>query len=116
MKRRTNQTTRRSTATVSRRSVLGNSVLVAAATGLGAKFARAAESPAAGASHSFGLCLNTSTVRGANLGIDVVIDIAARAGFQAIEPWISELEAYEKKGGSLKELGKKLRDLGLAVP
>jgi sugar phosphate isomerase/epimerase len=65
---------------------------------------------------SFGLCLNTSTIRGANLGIDAAIDIAAKAGFQAIEPWISELEAYEKKGGSLKDLGKKLRDSGLAVP
>src|SRR5689334_19530199 len=100
MKRETNQTPRRSTAAVSRRSVLGNSVLVAAATGLGAKFSRAAEKTGEAPSHSFGICLNTSTIRGANLPIDTTIDIAAKAGFQAIEPWIAELEAYEKKGGS----------------
>lgn len=108
MKRRTTQT--------SRRSLLKKSAAVVAATSFGGTLARkaAAASPAGGA--SFGLCLNTSTIRGANLGIDAAIDIAAKAGFQAIEPWIAELEAFEKKGGSLKDLGKKIRDAGLAVP
>ena len=68
------------------------------------------------ASEPFGYCLNTSTIRGANLGIDAAVDIAAKAGFGAIEPWLGELDAFEKKGGSLKDLGKKLKDLGLAVP
>lgn len=68
------------------------------------------------ANDPFGYCLNTSTIRGANLGIDAAVEIAAGAGFNAVEPWLSEIEAYEKKGGSLKDLGKKLRDLGLAVP
>ncbi|QOV90603.1 sugar phosphate isomerase/epimerase family protein [Humisphaera borealis] len=78
-----------------------------------------AQSPAPAARPAnapFGYCLNTSTVRGAKLGIDAVVDIAARAGFNGIEPWISELEEFEKKGGSLKDLGKKLADNGIAVP
>lgn len=101
-------------ASPSRRAVLGGAVLAA----VGGRVAAGADvSPAKPMTlPSFGLCLNTSTIRGANLGIDVAIDIAAKAGFAAIEPWISELKGFEEKGGSLKDLGKKLRDLGLAVP
>lgn len=96
------------------------SLLLASAGAAAAVLAGAAVRPSAAATRPanapFGYCLNTSTVRGANLGIDAVIEIAARAGYNAIEPWISELEAFEKKGGSLKDLGKKLSDNGLAVP
>lgn len=71
---------------------------------------------------SFGFCLNTSTVRinddswGKSRPITELIDIAAKAGYQAIEPWVSELDAYVKSGGSLKELGKRIADAGLVVP
>jgi len=30
-----------------------------------------------------------------------LIDIAAKAGYDAIEPWISELDAYTKTGGTI---------------
>jgi sugar phosphate isomerase/epimerase len=63
----------------------------------------------------FKYCLNTSTLRGQKLPISDVVDIAAKAGFQALEPWISELDAHVKGGGSLKDLGKKIADQGLTV-
>jgi 2-keto-myo-inositol isomerase len=45
-----------------------------------------------------------------------VVEIAAKAGYSAIEPWIRELDQYAKGGGSLKELGKRIQDKGLTVP
>jgi sugar phosphate isomerase/epimerase len=64
----------------------------------------------------FGYCLNTSTISGQNLGIVAEIKITAEAGFKAIEPWIRDIEAYQKKGGSIKDLRKMIEDSGLAVP
>ncbi|MGJ7031325.1 sugar phosphate isomerase/epimerase family protein [Niabella hirudinis] len=60
------------------------------------------------------VCLDTATIRPASLTDKITI--AAKAGYDAIEPWDGELEEYVKKGGNLKELGKKIRDLGLFVP
>lgn len=60
------------------------------------------------------ICLDTATIRPASLTDKITI--AAKAGYDAIEPWDGELEEYVKKGGNLKELGKKIRDLGLFVP
>jgi sugar phosphate isomerase/epimerase len=44
------------------------------------------------------------------------VEIAAKAGYQAIEPWLSELDRYQKNGGKLKVLGQRIRDHGLVVP
>ncbi len=60
------------------------------------------------------ICLDTATIRPASLTEKV--DIAIKAGFDAIEPWDGELAKYEEEGGSLKELGQKIRDNGLFVP
>ncbi len=43
------------------------------------------------------------------------IDIAAKAGFEAIELWVNEIDDYAKGGGSLKDLAKRMRDHGLTV-
>src|SRR5436309_94047 len=61
------------------------------------------EIPAPGRSpdEPFGYCLNTATIMGANLTIVEMLEIAARAGYHAVEPWIRDIEAYEQKGGSL---------------
>src|SRR4051812_2779331 len=64
----------------------------------------------------FGYCLNTSTINGSGVPLPDQFDIAAKAGFQAIEPWIRDIEAYEKKGGSIPDAAKKAKDLGLAIP
>lgn len=64
---------------------------------------------------SFHYCFNTSTIRGQKLSIVEEIDIASQAGYQAIEPWINEIEAYVQQGGSLPDLKKRIADCGLTV-
>jgi sugar phosphate isomerase/epimerase len=59
--------------------------------------------------------LNTSTIRGQKRPITEEIAIAQQAGYAALEPWIDELERYEAEGGSLEELGKRLRDAQITV-
>ena len=61
-------------------------------------------------------CLNTSTIRGQKVPVAQEVEIAAKAGYQAIEPWMNELDQHVKDGGSLKDLGKRIRDAGLVVP
>ncbi len=63
----------------------------------------------------FQYCFNTSTIRGQKLSLVEEIDIVAQAGYQAIEPWISEIEAYVEQGGSLPDLKKRIADCGLTV-
>jgi sugar phosphate isomerase/epimerase len=63
----------------------------------------------------FRYSLNTSTIRGQKLTLEQEIDVAAKAGYDCFEPWVSELDDYTKKGGSLEDLGKRLRDRGLSV-
>jgi sugar phosphate isomerase/epimerase len=102
---------------VSRRDVLGTLAGSVAAAAAGALPLRAAQ-PARRqrtAAEPFGYCLNTSTIRGNQLDIVKVVEAAARAGFDAIEPWITELDAYAKAGGSLKDLGTRIADAGLTV-
>ncbi len=64
----------------------------------------------------FALSLNTSTISGQKLPITEVVDIAAKAGYDAVEPWIRELDAHVKAGHSLDDLGKRIADHGLIVP
>lgn len=59
--------------------------------------------------------LNTSTISGQKLGIEKYIDIAARAGYDCIEPWIGDLKAYVSNGGSLRTLKKLLDDSKLSA-
>jgi 2-keto-myo-inositol isomerase len=69
--------------------------------------------------HTFGYCLNTSTVRdkdGKSRPILDLIDIAAKAGYDAIEPWVSEVNDYVKGGGTLADLRKRIEDAKLKVP
>jgi 2-keto-myo-inositol isomerase len=80
-----------------------------------AQAARTAKPRARPADEPFGYCLNTSTIRGNNLKLPAVIDAAAKAGFQAIEPWITEIDDYTSGGGTLKDLGMRIADAGLTV-
>ena len=59
--------------------------------------------------------LNAGTLRGHKLGLVREIEIAAKAGYQAIEPWVEGIERYAREGGSLGELRRRIADLGLAV-
>ena len=101
---------------LSRRQVLagaGVAVVAGMSTALtmplaGAPVARSEKEP-------FGYSLNTSTIREQKVGIVREVEIAAEAGYQAIEPWMRELDDYVKSGGSLKDLGKRIVDAGLTV-
>jgi sugar phosphate isomerase/epimerase len=61
----------------------------------------------------FTYCLNTSTIRPTPLLTK--IEIAGKAGYQAIEPWNDEITDYLSKGGSLGELKSALAGAGLKV-
>lgn len=97
----------------SRRDMLSHSIAAAGAAALLTKTATADE--ARPASEPFGYCLNTSTIRGQKLPLVAEIEIASRAGYRGIEPWVAELDAYVKTGGSLPDLRKRFVDAGLAI-
>jgi sugar phosphate isomerase/epimerase len=64
---------------------------------------------------AFRYCLNTATLQGYKLPITQQIDVAGKAGFQAIEPWVSNIHSYVSEGGSLPDLKRRIADLGLTV-
>ncbi len=68
------------------------------------------------AAEPFGYCLNTSTIDGQQLSLPDKIDVAARAGYRAVEPWVRDLDAYVQGGGNLDDLAARIRDAGLVVP
>ena len=104
---------------VSRRKAIAQTgmILGAAWASQSLRAAPASSSSAAvpSAGDPFLFCLNTATIRGQNLGLVKEIEVAAQAGYQAIEPWTSSLEDHVKKGGSLKDINKRLRDAGLTM-
>src|SRR5215468_5453729 len=98
---------------------LSRRTLLAAAAGAAvlSPVVRADDSAApGGGASSFSYCLNTSTIRGQNLPLAEEIEIAAKVGFNAVEPWVSEIEKHAKSGGSLADLRKRIADHGLAIP
>jgi len=62
----------------------------------------------------FPLCLNTSTIMPRSLHDKV--EAAARAGFDLIELWSGDVEAFRKDGGYLSTLRAHLAHAGLGVP
>jgi 2-keto-myo-inositol isomerase len=67
------------------------------------------------AAEPFGYCLNTSTIRGHKLTIVEEIDVAAEAGYHAVEPWVNKIHEHVDKGGSLKDLAQRIADHGMTV-
>jgi 2-keto-myo-inositol isomerase len=61
----------------------------------------------------FKFCLNTSTISGNNAGIQKYIKAAGEAGYDGIEIWVRDVEAYLSSGGSTSDLNKMIRDHGL---
>jgi sugar phosphate isomerase/epimerase len=96
-----------------RRQVLGG---LTATTVAGVVTTTAAAQEARPAADPFTYCLNTATIRGQGLSIVDEVGLAAKAGYQAIEPWINELERHVEKGGTLRDLGRRIADAGLRVP
>lgn len=63
----------------------------------------------------FRYCFNTSTIRGQKLSLSEEIDVTAKAGYSAIEPWVDKVHRYADSGGNLKDIRKQISDLGLTV-
>ncbi len=97
-----------------RQWLTGAPVALGAGLTVGAGAPAPADEPPA-SKEPFGYCLNTSTLMGQKLDVIELVEIAAKAGYQALEPWISDLDRYVKQGGKLKVLGQRIRDRGLRV-
>ena len=101
--------------TLNRRDFLKTGAAAGIASGATATVATAQETPLKyqGGKSRWPLCMNTSTIRPASL--DEKIRVTAEAGYDMIELWMNDLEDHEKNGGSVKDVGKKIKDLGLSV-
>lgn len=74
-------------------------------------------SPAAAAQERrFRYSLNTATIMGQKLPVTDEVRIAAEAGYDGIEPWIRNIDAFTQGGGKLEELKRRIADRGLALP
>lgn len=94
----------------SRRSFLG------ACAVSGASLASSAAAQAAsGSTGAFRYCLNSATISGYRLSLAETIDVAAKAGYQGIEPWLSLIHADVDRGASLRDLRARIGDRGLTV-
>ncbi|NUQ61214.1 MAG: sugar phosphate isomerase/epimerase [Pirellulales bacterium] len=63
----------------------------------------------------FGYCFNTATILGQKLPLDREVEITAKAGYQAVEPWVRNIQRHVDEGGSLADMKKRIADLGLSV-
>jgi sugar phosphate isomerase/epimerase len=94
--------------TYSRREWLAGTVAAGLTVAAGAAYSDTTMEP-------FRYCLNTATIMGQKLSLAEQVEVTARAGYTGIEPWVRDLAAYADGGGDLKDIAKRIRDLGLAV-
>lgn len=100
---------------LNRRSFFKGTAAVAATVSCGLSNSGEAQEAKKERGFQFKHCLNTSTIRDHKLPLMKSVELIAKAGYEAIEPWIGEIEQHEKDGGKLEDLGKKIADLGLTV-
>jgi sugar phosphate isomerase/epimerase len=86
----------------------------------GAVTAMASAAPAAAARANadkspFRYCLNTATMMGHKLPLSQEVELAAKAGYSGIEPWTRSITQHVEGGKGLKDLAKRIADLGLSV-
>ena len=63
----------------------------------------------------FRYCLNTSTIRGQELGLVKNIEIAGEAGYHGVELWVDDVRSYVNEGNSLRELRNILQAASVTV-
>ncbi|QEC68332.1 sugar phosphate isomerase/epimerase [Panacibacter ginsenosidivorans] len=63
----------------------------------------------------FRFCLNTSTISGQQVGLLKYIDIAAQAGYDGVELWVSDVKDYLDKGNSIQSLATFIKARGITV-
>ena len=59
------------------------------------------------------IAINAATIGGYNLPIEQQIELSAKAGYEGIELWTKDIDAYIQKGGKLSDLKKRLEDNNL---
>lgn len=69
-----------------------------------------------GAIFPFKTCLNASTLFPYKLDIREQMRVASEAGYEAVEIWMRDLDAYVEAGGSIAELKAYAESLGIAIP
>ncbi|MBY0231126.1 MAG: sugar phosphate isomerase/epimerase [Gemmataceae bacterium] len=89
---------------LTRRQLIGTAALAALATG--ARGEARADAP-------FKHMLNSATVMGQKLSAAQLVDLAAKAGYDALEPWVRELEPLD--AAARKDVGKRAADKGLSI-
>jgi sugar phosphate isomerase/epimerase len=94
---------------ISRRALLTRT----AAAGVAAAVPFRAESSPA--KPPFRFSLNAATLMGHKLSLPDFVDTAAKAGYDGIEPWFRDMDAFVKDGGNLDDLAKRIRDRNLTV-
>jgi sugar phosphate isomerase/epimerase len=99
----------------SRREALARTGLIAGAAAVVGHPRPAAAESSGRAPDEFVFCFNTGTIRGQKLGLAKEVEVAAKAGYQALEPWVESIQQYAAGGGALADLRKRLSDLGLTV-
>jgi sugar phosphate isomerase/epimerase len=103
---------------LSRRDALSKAGLLVGSALAGGAVSAADANPApatSGNGSGFVLCLNTATLRGFKMKLEDEVELAAKSGYRAIEPWVDKIHKHAADGGSLKDLGKRVSDLGLTV-
>lgn len=102
---------------ISRRQLLaGSSAMLAA--GLGQPVSAAPKQEVdvpADFAKQIRFALNTATIREPRRSLAEVVDIAAGAGYTAIEPWLDEIDRCVEHGGSLADERKRIADHGMTV-
>ena len=64
---------------------------------------------------TFKTCLNTSTIRKQNIGLEKELKLVAETGFDSIEIWMNTLESFLKQGGKTAEIKRLSEDLNLPI-
>jgi 2-keto-myo-inositol isomerase len=102
------------TGKISRRTVIAR-----AGTGMGALAlggpAYLGSASSTGKTVPFRYCLNTATIPRDGLDLAQQFEIAAKAGYDGVEPWLRDVQKYVDDGGSLEDLKKRLDGWGLSV-
>ncbi len=63
----------------------------------------------------FRYCLNTSTINGGEVPVREQVQIAATAGYDAVELWLRDVTKYIEEGGTVADLATEMSDLGLSL-
>ncbi len=63
----------------------------------------------------FDYCLNTSTIRSPGISVLEYVDIAADAGYDGIEPWAEEIDAWVEGGGTVEQIRERADRRGIRI-